>query len=443
MFVGPGNKDVADQAELLNAAALDEYPSRHATIVDLPVLRSIHNEAIGIDTRVPEATIKLLSGQFYVQEGSYGRALVATLRAPELCHLHSDHGDELFARNVRLFLGTRVGGVNAGIRDTLASEADRPNFWAYNNGVTIVCDSFDIDREANQLRLANFSVVNGCQTTVSMTNAGAAAADADVLVRFIAAPTRLIDNIIFYTNSQTPIRGWELRSQDKLQKRLQGEMAQDPNPYYYALRRGEVRTLTTEDRAPFTRGGRFHTIQHDILAQYLAAFRGLPYVAYKDKGKIFSVHYETVFPPDLKIEEALLAWRTSEAADNAVTEALRQAIDGGDELETVILKRGGKIFIVSVMSQILSLRNGPNYLRKLHREVATSKKTLERLAKYAKVAVVWYVRATREIVGEAGLKRLSAVLRTQDSYPQLRKAIDEAWQVQSIDESWVKSLPKL
>src|SRR5438093_1666476 len=442
VYAGPPHKDTLDQAELFNARALDEHPSSHATVIDLPLLEAIHREAAGEDTRIPEATIKLKREQFFPQEGSYGQAVVATLPAEELCRLRSDHGDELFARNVRLFLGTRIGGVNAGIRDTLSS-GDRTNFWAYNNGVTFVCDSFKLDSDQATLRLSNFSIVNGCQTTVSLGNAASASADAEVLARFIAAPPRLIDSIIFYTNSQTPIRGWELRSQDRLQKRLQSEMTDEPNRYYYALRRGEVRTLNPDERAKFTRDGRFHVIPHDMLAQFLAAFHGLPYVAYKDKGKIFSVHYEAVFPPDLRVEEALLTWRASEAADRVVSEALKRALDQGEELDSVILKRGGKLFTVAVISQMLSLRNGPNFINKLEREVVTSKATLDRLATYANVAVVWYVRATRQMVGEQGLQRLSAVLRTQDTYPQLRKAIDEEWRVQSIDQSWVKSLPQI
>jgi hypothetical protein len=443
VFVGPPNKDVTAQADLFNASALDELPTRHATVVNLNVLRSIHGEAIGIETRIASAGMPLSEGRYFVQEGSYGRALTATLPAAELCRLHSEHGDDLFARNVRLFLGTRAGGVNAGIRDTLASTSDRANFWAYNNGITIVCDNFKNDEQALQVTLTNFSVVNGCQTTVLLSNAGSAAEDVDVLVRFIAAPGRLIDNVIFYTNSQTPLRRWELRAQDKRQKQLQGEMAKEPNPYYYALRPGEVRTLTKEERSRYTRDGQFHGVRYDLLAQYLGAFRGLPYVAYKDKGKLFAVHYEDVFPPDLTVEEAILAWRAGEASEEHVERALLRAIRENDELETVILKRGGKLFTVSVMAQILSLRNGPNYVGKLNREVVTSKKTLERLATYAQVAVVWYVRATRQMVGTGGLQRLSSTLRTQDSYPHLRKAIDEDWRVQSIDKAWVKSLPKL
>lgn len=443
VFVGPPNTDVTAHAELFNASALDEHPTRHATVVDLNVLQSIHGEAIGIETRIADATISLTEGKYFVQEGPYGRALTATLPAPELCRLHSEHGDALFARNVRLFLGTRAGGVNAGIRDTLASAVERANFWAYNNGVTIVCDNFKFDQETHQLTLTNFSVVNGCQTTVLLSNAESAAAGVDVLVRFIAAPARLIDNVIFYTNSQTPLRGWELRAQDKRQKHLQGEMAKEPNPFFYALRRGEVRTLTKGERSRYTRDGQFHAIRYDLLAQYLGAFRGLPYVAYKDKGKLFSVHYEDVFAPNLTVEQALLAWRAGEAADDEVKQALRRAIDEDDQLETVILKRGGKLFTLSVMAQILSLRNGPNYVAKLKREVVTSKNTLERLATYAQVAVVWYVRATRQMVGTGGLQRLPSILRTQDSYPLLRKAVDEDWRVQSIDKAWVKSLPKL
>jgi hypothetical protein len=95
------------------------------------------------------------------------------------------------------------------------------------------------------------------------------------------------------------------------------------------------------------------------------------------------------------------------------------------------------------MAQVLALRNGPNFVGNLKREVVTSKKTLERLATYAQVAVVWYVRATRQMAGPDGLQRLSSILRTQDSYPHLRKAIDEEWRIQSINKAWVAALPKL
>lgn len=442
VYMGPPNRDVTDQAELWNKNALDDFPGRQAAVVDLETLEAWHGEALGEHRRIPQASVKLLPGKFFSQEGTYGPAMIATLPAVELCHLYQQHGDKLFARNVRLFLGIYAGSVNAGLRDTLQS-ADRSNFWAYNNGVTVVCDSFTISTAEDSVELKNFSVVNGCQTTVSLTNAGWASEQAEVLVRFIAAPERLVDNVIFYTNSQTPVRSWELRGQDKRQKRIQSEMAAGALPWYYALRRGEARALSAPERAKYTRDGKFHGIGHDVLGQYLAAFRGLPYVAYKDKGKIFSIFYDSVFPADLTVEEALLAWRPGEASDRVVGATLKKAIESGDELDALILKRGGRLFTAAVMAQVLQQRNGGTYLNNLKREVVTSKKTMERLAVYAQVACVWYVRATRQMVGSGGQQQLSSLLRTQDSYPQLRKAIDEEWSVQSIDKSWVQSLPML
>ena len=144
-----------------------------------------------------------------------------------------------------------------------------------------------------------------------------------------------------------------------------------------------------------------------------------------------------MFPYDLTVEESLLAWRAGEAANGVVTAVLHRAIEAGDEIETVMLKRGGKLFTVATMAQILAERNGPNYVKNLKREVVTSKKTLERLATYAQVAVVWYIQATRQMVGTGRLQQLCSILRTQDSYPHPRKASDDQSSDQSTDKQVV------
>ncbi len=85
-------------------------------------------------------------------------------------HLHDEHRDALFDRNVRLYLGARKGSVNAGIRETLNLSNERQNFWAYNNGITFVCDSFDYNGDTGEITVRKFSIVNGCQTTVSIAS---------------------------------------------------------------------------------------------------------------------------------------------------------------------------------------------------------------------------------------------------------------------------------
>ena len=254
VYTGPDKKDVQDAARQFNVMETGTVISRSCRVVSLPLLIAEHEERIDQSTRIAKGTIVVRKAAYYEEEGQFGKALVATLQGEELRQLHGKHGDRLFSRNIRLFLGARKGGVNAGIQDTLQSVQDRRNFWAYNNGVTFICDKYSVSD--SKVTLHNFSIVNGCQTTVSLANSTASAArDAKVLARFIAAPERIVDDVIRFNNSQNPIRVWELTAQDKLQKRLKRQLASLPQPFLYVLRKGETRQLTPSDKRKFRRGG--------------------------------------------------------------------------------------------------------------------------------------------------------------------------------------------
>lgn len=280
VYCGPPHKDVDDAARQFNVTEAGNVPSRSCRVVHLPNLIAEHSERIEQATRIGTATLTCDAKRSFEEKGGFGAALVTTVSGIQLRELYLKHGDRLFDRNVRLFLGARKGGVNAGIRDTIASDSERPNFWAYNNGVTFVCDDYSLD--SGKLHLTNFSIVNGCQTTVSIANSSASAArKVQVLARFIAAPERAIDSIIRYTNSQNPIRLWDLSAQDKLQKRLKKELATLPQPFFYVLRKGETRQLPRSERKKYRRSGSgpLCALSLDLVAQYLAAFRGLPSIA--------------------------------------------------------------------------------------------------------------------------------------------------------------------
>jgi hypothetical protein len=239
-YCGPPHKDVDDTARQFNVSEAGNLPSKSCRVVHLDSLIAEHDERINQSTRIGTATLNLTAAKSFQEKGGFGEAFVTTLTGAQLRELYSNYGDRLFDRNVRLFLGARKGGVNAGIRDTIESQNDRPNFWAYNNGVTFVCDSYTVND--NVLTLQNFSIVNGCQTTVTIANSlPTSVKQVRVLARFIAAPERAIDSIIRYTNSQNPIRLWDLTAQDKLQKKLKRQLAELPQPFLYILRKGETR----------------------------------------------------------------------------------------------------------------------------------------------------------------------------------------------------------
>jgi hypothetical protein len=443
VYMGPPHRDVIDAAHNYNAANAGEIPSRSVRVVSLDVLKHIYDEYTRASVRINSETLAVDPGKTFQENGAFGRALVATLPGAELKRLYDAHGDSLFDRNIRLFLGSRKGGVNAGIKETLETPTERPNFWAYNNGVTFICDGYDYDSKTGGLVVRNFSIVNGCQTTVSLANLPQPVpADVAVLARFIDAPReQIVDAIIRYNNSQTPIRPWDISTQDKIQKRLRGELATGENPYFYELRRGETRRMSVEDKRPYMRGGKFQTIRFDILAQYLAAFKGLPVAAYKDKNALFDQHRHTIFPTDLGADECILVWQSAEAAIEAVRLAKIRAAERNQEGSLRILKRGAPIFVAAVMSIVLRERNGANYMRRLTREKAASNETRKRLDNYAQVAATWYVDAVGDLI--AGGVELTTLLRSPELFKRVDEKIFAKWEVQRVSKAWVDdALPR-
>lgn len=441
VFCGADHKDVLDAARQFNVNEAGNVPSKHCTVISIENLRTLHEESIDQSTRLDSCEISIEEDTFFEETGTFGNAVVSTISGEQLRQLHEKFGDRLFDRNVRLFLGAHKGGVNAGIRDTLESASDRKNFWAYNNGVTFICDQYT--RKDSKIALANFSIVNGCQTTVSLANATLQAArESKVLVRFIASPEGVIDSIIRFTNSQNPIRLWDLNAQDKLQKRLKRELAELPKPYLYVLRRGEKRQLTHDERKKYKRDGKLQVIQHDLNAQYLAALRGLPAIAYKDKGKVFSTHRDEVFPAQVRAEEVALAWQAGNVAKDLVKVELAAAAKGEDKRRLAILKRGATFFTLAIMGILLHERNGNVFLNKLKPEVAGSKKTAKRLKNYAQISLEWHVEAASDLVDSGN--EIASIVRSQEGWNKIQPRVRSKWKVFSVARAVMEAaLPKL
>lgn len=436
-YCGPTHRDVNDTARQFNVKEATTLPNRSCRIYTLDSLKKIHEEEIDQNTRISKTAVTLL--RCFEEPGDYGKALVGTMRGETLRQLYNDFGDRLFDRNVRLFLGARKGGVNAGIQDTLGAPEERKNFWAYNNGLTFVCDQYDL--RGKKVTLTNFSIVNGCQTTVSLWNGSESAAkDVKVAVRFIAPLERIIDSIIRFNNSQNPIRLWDLNAQDKLQKRLKKELAELPQPFWYQLRRAE--RLETTDRKRFLRDGKLQLIRHDLNAQYIAAFRGLPAIGYKDKGKVFTSYRDQVFPPQIRPEEIVLVWQAGRVATELVKDELSKAANDDDIQRVAILKRGGAFFVLAVMGIILHDRNGATFLNRIKPEVAVSKTSVGRLRNYAEVALEFYVEVMRDLL-ETGAD-VAELVRSQSGWQKILPKVKSRWRIYKLSKKMMESaLPAL
>lgn len=97
---------------------------------------------------------------------------LAFLPASKLALIYGTHGQRLLERNVRAFLSAK-GKVNKGLQETITTTPHR--FLAYNNG--LCCTAAEVDVEvgavghASLLRVKDFQIVNGGQTTASIFHA--------------------------------------------------------------------------------------------------------------------------------------------------------------------------------------------------------------------------------------------------------------------------------
>ena len=86
-------------------------------------------------------------------------AVIVNLSAFSVKELYARHSTNLLSRNLRYFIKKKE--IDSSINETINNCPD--TFWFKNNGLTIICDDFEIS--GREVKLKNFSIVNGGQTT--------------------------------------------------------------------------------------------------------------------------------------------------------------------------------------------------------------------------------------------------------------------------------------
>lgn len=261
-----------------------------------------YKSLVEAEAGIPEDSIKFI-GSYFEDSGDYGRAWVGSVSAGELKRLFETHNVRLFAGNVRLFLGARKGGINEQIIKT--AQEHPGNFWALNNGITIVADHASIskgDENSSALTLKRFSIVNGCQTTSSLVKADASP-ETKVLARVIAAKMGLKNEIVRYNNSQNAVKIWTVRAVDNIQEELRKEFAKSDIIY-----------------APKQEGSRkkksLSTIELDKVTQYLASSeQRFLTQAIDNKSQLFDEPYQKIYRKGIKVNNVYLAWLVGNIAD--------------------------------------------------------------------------------------------------------------------------------
>ena len=264
---------------------------------------------------------------FTIEPGSYHqtgtdvhyRTLSMTVPVKQIIEVFARHNYKIFRLNPRGPLGNKV---NAGIRNTLFDETERQRFHLLNNGITAICLSWQID--GNQLRVQDFQIINGCQTTVTLWNVRAAIQDDPrvmVMVKLTECPEHFASRIAGTTNTQTALRAEDFTSNESVQIRLQDQFAKMTPPWFYEIKRGEWQKMmggASEKEIYRDPKGRYRQLNSKEVAQAVVAFAGYPAEA-KDKIRNFlnkhpvssiaresEFSYDNIYTNGLKADQLLL-----------------------------------------------------------------------------------------------------------------------------------------
>ncbi|WAC70817.1 AIPR family protein [Roseateles sp. SL47] len=163
----------------------------------------------GVNASLPAYSMAALPNIAGIDE-----AYLAVVRASDFVNnlLKTEDGNlrtQVFEENVRSFLGSE-NPVNKSIAATLASDSSS-RFPVLNNGITIV--SPDVQLQGTTLHLANFQIVNGCQTSNVLFENRATLGEVMVNVKIVETQLEdVFSELVRATNSQTKVEDTQFLS---------------------------------------------------------------------------------------------------------------------------------------------------------------------------------------------------------------------------------------
>lgn len=258
----------------------------------------------------------------------------------DLVKLHEKHGNALYDRNIRTFLGQKTE-VNSSIQKTLAVN---PEMFLYlNNGVTALCQEIhpkgkkQAQGGRKQLKLRGFSVINGAQTIATAAKFVADDKSRDISPARVSLTLIKADadgnfgkSVTLARNHQNPVLFSNFAALDDEQERLRRDLAYLGIHYAY---KAEAADGVVDDSR----------IRIDEAAQALAMLQPDPrYVVWlkKEPAQLLdttSDKYKALFSPAVTAFQLANAVRLNRYIQNRMVTEAR----GAHGQERLIYKHGG------------------------------------------------------------------------------------------------------
>jgi hypothetical protein len=265
-----------------------------------------------------EGELSVVDKQVFDRSDGDIKGVIAAVDAVSFIKLITDESDGsvrryLFDENIRVFLGVE-GGYNAKITESALSD-ENYLFWYQNNGITMVCDKVEYNRSMRSpaIKVKNFQIVNGAQTSYSLVNAYKKDPDKiqDVLLLVKIFETQRPDvaqRVAIATNSQARIHNRDLHSNDKIQ--LKFENLFSDYGYFYERKKNQHSENELSVRVDAFKLGQV------ILSYHL----GEPERARTESDEIFGSKYNLIFNEFSDFKSIVFMWNLHEEVERRKVE---------------------------------------------------------------------------------------------------------------------------
>lgn len=196
----------------------------------------------------------------------------------------------LFYDNVRDYQGQNK--VNKEIRNTLKDNSKKHLLPLLNNGITII--SKQVDKVGQKIKLSDFQIVNGCQSShILFEEKDNITSDLNIVVKVIETTNpEVINSIIIATNKQTEVKDEAFESIKPYHRDLEdffkAKIAPLSNPIYYERRSKEY------FNDPKIKNDQIITLAA-LTKAYIATVVEQPQSTHRYFGELISSNHEHIF----------------------------------------------------------------------------------------------------------------------------------------------------
>lgn len=276
------------------------------------------------------------------------KGLLTSISARDLQRLYISHRYEgLFEQNLRYFR------INKKIDDKIINSINKKseNFWYFNNGIIIACSDFRID--GDNIKLWDFSIVNGGQTTVLIGDYFNGTNDMAIPCKIIKdKDTGFLAEVAEASNSQKAISDADLKANNPEQKQLKKKL--ESHKIYLEIKKGKVGKKGSKNINEPNGYNKetWDRLTNEEFGQLILSFlKQKPGTARSGKKTIFSVDktYNSLFKPKDGYDPSFI--KSLIRLNNLIKNFEANLGDNqyGEDIEQTEILKYGKLFILAII----------------------------------------------------------------------------------------------